>query len=305
MIVVMIMSLGKMPQIINKVTRILLQNPSTKTYFRNKVHSRLLHLSQAYKDSQNIVENKKIQDASTFIDGVLNECKGSAIFAGIGQYYHEKEQDRVIMLNLVDDFLNDYKINIFDSQPVLDCCLKDTDVDMFLDNLKTQSKIPVYNGEVDLINGSSWENGFCLKPFSMFTVDERVLLLHEKHIYINTLGEVQAIPVSDVEYIGLWVSEEPYNERRLMLGLKDLKSRTLVSVERNSTNCDLATLTVDTEWMMKAAALLCVNLSRSGNSNIFLKVSPCLQPINNQWVAMRQKIWMEMIQKNTWEDNDC
>lgn len=291
-----------MPQIINKFSRLLVRNTLRETYFKNVINqARFLHNSGIQK-SQN-VENKNIQDATTFINGVLKECNGSAIFAGTGQYFQEKDQDRIIMLNLVDNFMQDSNISIFDSKPVLDCCLKGADVDLFLDNLKSQSKIPVYNGEVDIINASNWQNGFSLRPFSLFTVDERILLLQDNHIYINTLGEVQAIPTSNVEYIGLWVSEEPYNERRLMLGLKDLKSRTLVNVERDNIDCDLATLTVDTEWMMKAAALLCVNISRSGNPNVFLKVSPCLQPINNQWVAMRQKIWMEMIQKNTWGKN--
>jgi len=285
------------------VAKLLRTTMGKQLTLRKSFGNRFLHVSTVFFD-KNHIEKQTIQDASTFLNNMLLSCKGAAIFAGTGQYHEEKEQDRLVMLNFVDDFLQDSAISVFDSQELLDCCLKDTDVDLLLDNLKSHSKFPVYNGEVDIIDSSPWQYGFTLKPFSIFSQVERILLFNDGKLYINTLGEVQNIPISDVEYVGLWVSEEPYNERRLLLGLKGLQTRLLLYVERDHKNCDLAKLTVDTEWMMKAAALLCVNISRAGNSNIYLKVSPCLQPLNNEWVAMRQKIWMEMIQKHTWGDDE-
>ena len=270
---------------------------------RTLTAKRCLHTSPLVL-SEGKIEKHTIQDASSFLNNMLLQCKGAAIFAGIGQYHKEKDQDRLVMLNLVDDFLQDSSINVFDSQELLDCCLRDSEVDLLMDNLKSYSKFPVYNGEVDIVDSSPWQHGFTLKPFSIFTTVERILLFDNKKLYINTLGDVQSIPVEDIEYVGLWVSEDPYNERRLLLGLKGLQTKMLLNVERNLKSCDLAQLTVDTEWMMKAAALLCVHISQAGNSNIYLKVSPCLQPVNNEWVAMRQKIWMDMIQKNTWGDKN-
>lgn len=285
---------------IRKITQLI---STGSVISRNVYRKTLFHSSALLMSDKNHVEKHTIQDASTFLNNILLGCKGAAIFAGTGQYYQEKEQDRVVMLNIVDDFLRDSSISVFESQPLLDCSLKDTDVDLLMDNLKSHSKLPVYNGEVDIIDSCPWQFGFSLKPFSIFTTVERVLLFDDKKLFVNTLGEQNEIPVEDVEYVGLWVSEEPFNERRLFLGLKGLTTKLLLSVDRDNKNCDLAKLTMDTEWMMKAAALLCVHISRAGNSNVFLKVSPCLQPMNNEWVAMRQKVWMEMIQKNTWGDD--
>ena len=279
------------------------EQPALKTFIpRLLTNTRMMHASLPCLVDKKI-EKHTIQDASSFLNNMLLQCKGAAIFAGTGQYHEEKHQDRLVMLNLVDDFLQDSSINLFDSQELLDCCLRDSDVDLLIDNLKAHSKFPVYNGEVDIVDSSPWQHGFTLKPFSIFTTVERILLFNDNKLYVNTLGDVQNIPIDDIEYVGLWVSDEPYNERRLLLGLKGLQTKLLLSIDREIKSCDLAQLTVDTEWMMKAAALLCVHISQAGNSNIYLKVSPCLQPINNEWVAMRQKIWMDMIQKNTWGNN--
>lgn len=243
----------------------------------------------------------KTEDASRFLASILRNCRTGCIYSGTGQYYQMQNQDRVVMFQIKEDIMKNSTITLFDAENLLDCSLNDSDVDLFMDNLRSNAQIPVYNGEVDLINNSPWNYGFSLKPFSIFSQDERLLLLDKELLYISTQGKSDIIDVSEVEYVGVWVSEEPYNEHKFMIGLKDSSKKVLISVENDKTQCDLATLTIETEWLMKTAALLCVNMSRHGNKDVHLRLSPCLQPVNNQWVAMRQKYWIELIQRSTWE----
>jgi len=267
------------------------------------VQNRKFQTSRPVRNSgeKSNIENRTVQDASKFLSTILGGCNSGSIFAGTGQYHELKDQDRILMLNFAENFLADPQVSLFDTTPILDCCVKHADVDTLIEDVKLRSPLPVYNGEVDFINSSSWQYGFTLKPFSIFSGDERICFISENTIHTSIDGHTEIIQISDVDYVGLWVSEEPYNERRLLFGLKNRRSKTLIFVEKSETQCDLGTLTVDTEWMMKTAALLCVNITRKGNERVHLKVSPALQPANNQWVAMRQKIWIEMIQKNTWE----
>lgn len=242
-----------------------------------------------------------VQDADKFISTVLSTCRSGSIFAGTGQYHESTVEDRILMLNFGENFLTDPDVSLFDTTPLLDCCVKPSDLDTLLEDVKLHSNLPVYNGEVDFINKSDWQYGFTLKPFSIFSGDERICFIKADQIYTSFEGKTEVIDIKDIEYVGLFVSDEPYNERKLLLGLKGKPSKTLLFVERHDTQCDLGELTVDTEWMMKTAALLCVNLTRYGNDKVHLKLSPVLLPGNNPWVAMRHKLWIEMIQKNTWE----
>lgn len=239
------------------------------------------------------------QDAGEFMAKVLEYSKTGAFFAGTGQYYQVKDQDRIVVLNFAEDFIADTQVNLFDTVTLLDCSLKLTDVDLFMQNIKGVSNLPIYNGEVDFLHTAPWQYGFTLKPFSIFSGDERICFLKDDKIYLSNLGHTEVFDVADVDHVSLWVSDEPYNEKKLVLNLKGNINKTLISVEQNIVYCDLATLTVNTEWMMKAAALLCVNLTRKGNESAHLRLSPVLQPVNNNWVAIRQKIWIDMIQKNT------
>ena len=249
----------------------------------------------------NTADTTKTQDASRFLSKILSNCRAGCIYSGTGQYYQVEKQDRIVMLQIKEDIMKDNTIALFDAETLLDCSLNDNDVDLFMENLRTNAQIPVYNGEVDLINNSPWNYGFSLKPFTIFSQDERLLLLDKNLLYMSTQGKSDIIDVSEVDYVGVWISEEPYNEQKFMIGLKDSTKRIVISVEKDKSHCDLATLTIETEWLMKTAALLCVNISRAGNKDVHLRLSPCLQPVNNEWVAMRQKYWIELIQRSTWE----
>merc|ERR1712168_539543 len=185
----------------------------------------------------------------------------------------------------------------FDTKTLVDGCVPITEVDTYMDDVKKHSLLPVYTGELDFVNSSPWQFGFTLKPFSIFSVDERLCLVNNNTVLTSVQGRTEVINIRDMDFVGLSVSEEPYNNLHLFIRLKNKTTKTLIRMERDNVACDLAKLTVDTEWLMKAAALLCLNLSNQGEGSIQLRMSPPLQPINNPWVAQRQKIWIDMIRK--------
>ena len=244
-----------------------------------------------------------IQDATTYLADVLKNYKTGCLFAGTGQYFQQQvDHDRVLMLHFAENFLTDEKLSLFDTSLLIDCCLRYSDVDYFMKNIKTHSNLPVYYGEVDFLESSSWHYGFTLEPFSIFSGDERICFLENDYLFISTYGKPKVYNISDIKYVGLWVSDEPYNERKLLIGLNSGKSKNLVYTTKENLHCDLAALTVDTEWMMKAAALLCLKLAQKDHK-VQLKISPVLQPGNNDWVAIRQKIWIDMIHRYSEKDN--
>ena len=104
------------------LARVLRTSIGNQLKFKNLDSKRFLHMSAVFSHKKGI-EKQTIQDASTFLNNMLLSCKGAAIFAGTGQYHEEKEQDRLVMLNFMDDFLQDSAISVFDSQELLDLSL--------------------------------------------------------------------------------------------------------------------------------------------------------------------------------------
>jgi len=240
----------------------------------------------------------KIRDFGKSLTTILETFTDGAVFAGAGQY-HPAEEDRIVVLHFGENFLTNTIVSQFETKTILDGCVPNSDVDLVMDSVKQHSSLPVYNGELDFINSSPWQFGFTLKPFSIFSAEERICLIkNDKTVATNINGRLEVIPLQDIDFVGLAVSDEPYNNQRLFIRLKSKETKTLIEIERSHEACDLAKLTVDTEWLMKAAALLCLNLNKQSGDNIQLKMSAPLQPINNPWVAQRQKIWIDLIRKS-------
>merc|ERR1712025_963691 len=243
------------------------------------------------------VSNIQVHDSAKFLTSVLSGRERGAIFAGTGQYHDLKEeQERVVLLNIDEEFLTELEASLFFTTSVLDCYAKNTDVRL-MDAVNSSSHLPVFNGELDFINSSDWEYGYTMEPFSIFSFDERICLISDHLIHISVDGCSDVIQLNEVDSVAIWLSEEPYNIRRLFLGLKNKETKQLMCIEKEDEDCNLATLTLETEWMMKAAALLCVHLIKRGNKEVRLRVSPALNPSNNKWVEMRQKVWIEMIRR--------
>ena len=142
-----------------------------------------------------------------------------------------------------------------------------------------------------------------LNPYSMFTQEQRLCYLKGDTLLISVRGIHETFDVADIDHVGVWVSRFPHTQRRLVLGLKgpseeENTSIALIDINSNDTSGDMFRLAVETEWMLKAAALLCAKLKKQGNADVYLRVAAPLQPKNNVWVAIQQKKWMKMVKKN-------
>lgn len=209
---------------------------------------RSFHTHSRHFTKQNI-SIARLTDATKQLTEALDICNEGAIFAGTGQYIfkNNRGEDRMTVLNFGENFLKDaHGVSRFDTKALIDGCVDSGDMDSLMDTIKQHSRVPVYTGELDFITTSPWQYGFTLKPFSIFTADERLCVVVDDLVHISVAGSVRAINVADIAFVGLGVSDEPYNEQRLFFRLVDKTTVTLIEVERNHTACDLAKLTVDT-----------------------------------------------------------
>lgn len=248
----------------------------------------------------------RTEDALTFLSNILEDEDEGVILAGTGQYHRLKGKERVLLLNFGDNFVSDSKSEVFNTKYILECFVRRQDMFLFYNQIKQASRLPVFCGQLDFINSSTWRYGFTFSPFSVFSRGERVLFIKDGLIHICIRGEDNHIRVKDVEYVGLWVSHAPHNERRLIIGTKNKLSHTIIEVkEKNKkSKSDLFRLAVETEWMMKVSALLCLNLRREGNSDVHLRYSPTLTPARKLWSSVQNNEWSFLLNKDDWWDKD-
>merc|ERR1712179_152764 len=165
------------------------------------------------------IERLSTRQTSSILSSVLATCNRGSIFAGTGQYQHTPNEDRLLLLNLSQDFptCTHTTTSHFETQTLLDCSVPSHDIDSLMDEIKQQSPLSLYTGEMDFVDSSPWQYGFTLKPFSIFCADERVCGVGDGCLYLSVAGEVDVLNVNDVDFIGLSVSSEPYNRQRLFL----------------------------------------------------------------------------------------
>jgi len=295
---------------ISKVVRVLKPVHHSRRCLQH-THTRGLSLSIGLKDKDGGQRGTKTYiQAERYFQNILDEHETGVMLAGTGQFML-KDNSRLVVLNFEENFLTDEEAVYLNPKHLLDvgCHLKH--------RLKlyqcvcANTNLHVYPGVLDFVNNSYWRFGFTLNPYSMFSIDERLCILKGTDLHTSIRGRQEVVDVEDVEHIGVWVSKFPYNQRRLVLGLKNdtgLGCRSLVLVDdlNNDTSGDLFRLAVDTEWMLKAAAVLCAKIRSQGNKDLYMKVSAPLQPKNNVWVAIQQKKWMKMAKKSArdWTEGD-
>jgi len=245
-----------------------------------------------------------IKDAITFFSNVLEEHEQGILVAGTGQYML-KGNSRLIVLNFERNFLKEHSVYLYPKQ-LIDIGFTPEHRNKLNECISLSTELKMHSGVLDFVNNGRWNYGFTLTPFSIFSRNERLCLLHDDTLFTSMRGIQHLFDVLDIEHIGVWVSSFPHTHRRLVLGLKDWRfgettTIPLIDVTSTETSGDLFRLAVDTEWMLKAAALLCAKIKRHGNKELYLKVSAPLQPKNNVWVAIQQKKWMKMVRKNAKE----
>jgi len=217
------------------------------------------------------------------------------VLVGYGQQYRDRAVERLLVLDVDGDFLEEYDANLFESELVFDGLISQQHVDELFDTVTANAERSLYHCEFDFINTSDWRFGMTVKPFSIFSADERLCVIdtEEREVYISSDGATEDICIEDITSVYLMVSDEPYTQRTLGLGLQDDSKIAIIDYEDFKEITDLAQLTVETEWLMKAAGSLCKNLQMLSDKKIEFKMSSCLHPSNNEWVAMRQKLWVD------------
>ena len=226
---------------------------------------------------------------------------GTNLFVGTGQYFEDEKNERVIVLSLGDDG---------NSRPplmLLDTIIPRNEVDNLENELNSLPPVnSVCSGELDSIQHGPWKFGFVQKPsFSVFSTfgfccQLQYSSLQEAYLRIFGKGLYEDILVSNIERVQVSLSPEPWEERRLQLKMKngDVVSIVEDCLESVTSEHGLASLMISTEWMVKCAGHLCMTVRHLGGT-LSLKLPSVLRADVNPWVAMRNKLWAEKINKES------
>ena len=217
------------------------------------------------------------------------------LFLGIGQYFRNPKRDRVFVLNAQSGLDNFSAVvqckNGGFMEPLLDCSLQSVDVDRFADELLKISS-HVYSGEVNAVDNGPWTHGFILGDhFKIFS--QALLQCHLNVVSFEyaTEGKLKQVPTDEISSVIVGLSEEPWNDQTLSVECKSGNIIPLFTFSNENEYRDLAMLMVDTEWSVKAAALLCLKLRKLGNSIVQLKLPKVLTIQGNPWVETRHDLW--------------
>ena len=239
--------------------------------------------------------DKSIQTLKTKISELGIKNRELNLFLGTGQYFHNPKRDRLLVLN------SESGLNSFDTVspniksdflvPLLDCSLQSTDIDKFSDEL---DKIGgnVYHGEVNAIDEGLWTHGFVINNnFKVFSQNSLLCKLTLTSFDFVTDGALQQLSIQDINSVRISLSEEPWNDQTIAIECKDESIIPLLTFGYENDYRDLAMLMMDTEWSVKAAALLCLNLRKLGNKTVHLKLPKVLTIQGNPWVESRHDLW--------------
>ena len=227
--------------------------------------------------------------------------KTTRLFLGTGQYYEHETNERVIILSLGDDENTRPPFMLHDTALHRDELVK---LEHGLNSLPLVGLL--HSGELDSVHDSPWKFGFVHKPtFSIFSASGFCCQLRQSNSegwYFRICNEHvhEDIPLLDIEHIQVFLSPEPWEERKLQLKMKNGNVVSVVKdIEENMYSDDgLASLLLTTEWMVKAAGHLCLTARQFGDTKVSLKLPSVLRADVNPWIAMRNKIWAEKSNEN-------
>lgn len=216
------------------------------------------------------------------------------IFIGTGQYYEHENNERVIILSLGDNE------NLRPPVMLLDTIIQRDEVNKLEQEIASLPCVGAINsGELDGTQRGPWKFGFVLKPpFSIFSASGfccqlRHSSLRQAHFRIFGESLFEDIPLSNVEHVQVSLSPEPWDERKLQLKMKNGDVVSVVEDCEQSIHCDLASLMISTEWMVKCAGHLCIMARQFGGTKVPLKLPSVLRADVNPFVAMRNRLWAE------------
>lgn len=239
---------------------------------------------------------EKIKEALATKPNDTLRSKTTRLFVGTGQYYEHETNERVVILSLGDDENTRPPFMLHDTTVQRD------EVEKLEQELSSLPSVgSVHSGELDSVQDSPWKFGFFLSPsFSIFSASGFCCQLRQsvsggRHFRIFAENLHEDVPVSDIEHVQVYLSPEPWEERKLQLKMKNGDVVSIVEdLEENISNeHGLASLMLTTEWMVKAAGHMCIAARQFGDSKVALKLPSVLRADVNPWVAMRNRIWAE------------
>ena len=218
------------------------------------------------------------------------------LFIGTGQYFHKPDHDRIIVLNS-KSALNDFCGTQLPHEKsdfvelLLDCSLNSADIDNLTDELDKVANT-VCSGEVNAVDEGSWTHGFAIgDELKIFSQNSLLCKLSGLCFQIAAGNDVEQLLIDDIESVRITLSEEPWNDQDISLECRDDIIVELLNLSYENDYRDLAMLMVDTEWCVKAAALLCLNLRKLGHKSVQLKLPKVLTVQGNPWVENRHNLW--------------
>lgn len=222
----------------------------------------------------------------------LNKVQ-SSLYVAAGQYYHTPKRDRVLVMHSSTNFLESKKADGHFSlglQELLDCSLTSEDFDLLLKEINLLTK-KWCHGEVNAVDVGDWTHGFILgQNFKIFSKTSLICDFTQSSLRASFDGLVEEIPLGDIKSVIVNLSEEPWDEQSLAIECADDEYTELLSYTIENETRDLATVMIDTEWTVKAAALLCLKVRKLGY-NVGLKLPKVLTVQGNPWVENRHDMW--------------
>ncbi|EDV22892.1 hypothetical protein TrispH2_006596 [Trichoplax sp. H2] len=273
-------------------------------------HSQFRTLLNRVKKA-NFSSQETIRNAHHTLKDVLNEVdkkleanvESKHLFLGTCRYYNHKVNDRFVIVNLGD------RIAVEDawSQPqcLIDTALSRDDIEELKKSIPKLTRCASFSvGEVDGYFNSPWQFGYYLQPnFTVFTtlglqfmmrtiVNEKILFLH------NGACKGQSINLAHVDSVRVEVSDDPWSSRNLILKmkdsdeLKDIIEDSRINLDAESKR-DLASLMIETEWLVTVAAYLSIAATTAANRKVPLQLADVLTTRGNPWVEMRNSAWIK------------
>ncbi|XP_020913608.1 uncharacterized protein LOC110251255 [Exaiptasia diaphana] len=263
--------------------------------FQRKIANVLTKVS-FLSSSSNVIPSMNVPEALSCIKNKLDDGNKTHIFIGTGQYYSHKTNERVIALSLG-------KSNSLETPlEILDAGIPSEDLQKLEKEIGMLSNCSLVSGEVDSVYEEPWSFGFSNNPqFSIFSKFGYCLTVTKLkagpafRVYNGPLCE--EIYLRNIQDIQVRLSEQPWEERKLEVKLKDGEILTVVEDLRPNGSVDLGELMVSTEWMVKAAGHMCLFARVVGNcKDVLLKLPNPLRAENNPWIELRNKTWIERVE---------
>lgn len=264
---------------------------------QNKIPQRLFNSGKGCLQQQNLGPHAQVLPIRipNAVQIVKENMKTSALpisesmlYLGIGQYFNDPQRERVVILHASSEFSG------YPHAVILDGSLASSDVNALMKELEL-IHTNFSHGEINSVDKSCWKYGFTVQPnFRIFTEQSWHCDLLSDRLRILSNESFEEIALADIVSVNVHVSEEPWDQQAIEIQLKDDSYCGLMHLEVSNEKRDLAMLMIDTEWTVKAAAILCLKIKQLGHK-VDLRLPKELTIQGNPWVQDRHNSWTRLI----------